>query len=93
MATFTITANGTKTGIALAAASTALFFGGVFDGAKVRVEASPNNALWAPVVREVDINTLGKEGGVLQCALPSGWFVRTVTITAGAATNITAVIA
>jgi len=94
MATFTITGNGTKAGIVLAASSIAIFLGGVFDGAKVRVEASPDGAKWGTIARSQEISGIGQgEGAVAQCVLPSGWSVRTVTIGAGALTNVTIVVA
>jgi hypothetical protein len=94
MATFNITADGIKAGVALAAPSTAIFLGGVFDGAQVRVEASPDNILWGVIARSQEISGIGQgQGAVAQCVLPSGWFVRTVTIKAGALTNVTVVIA
>jgi hypothetical protein len=94
MATFNITGDGTKVGVALAAATTAIFFGGVFDGAKVRVEASPDNTLWGVIARSQEISGIGQgQGAVAQCVLPAGWFVRTVAVEAGALTNVTVVIA
>jgi hypothetical protein len=80
MATFAITTNATSAGQALAAASTAVYFGGVIGPASLVVEASPDNVLaYVPVVVSNDISLLGKKeggGGVAQCMLPDGWYVR-----------------
>jgi len=96
MASFTITGNGTAAGQALAALSTALFIGGDFDGAQVRLEAGPDNAKWAPVAADVDFTKVGRSNPgnvVVQCVLPSGWYVRTVTTGAGANTNLIVAVA
>ena len=96
MASFTITGNATAAGQALTAQSVAMFIGGIFDGAQVRLEASPDNAKWAPVTADVDFTRVGRPNPgnlVVQCVLPAGWYVRTVTTGAGALTNLTVAVA
>lgn len=93
MAIFNITGNGTAAGQALGSPSTALFMAGVFDGSKVNVEASPDNVDWAIVARSQDLSVLGQgQGAVAQCVLPTGWYVRTVTVGAGPNTAVKVVI-
>lgn len=95
MASFTITANGTTVGQALAAVSLAAFIGGTIGKAKVKIEASPNGTNWASVLSTKDFATTGRADGatgVAQCMLPAGWLVRTVTTDADATTNVLVVI-
>jgi hypothetical protein len=95
MASFTITTNATSAGQQLAAASTAAFFGGVMDGVKLRLEASPDNTNWAPVGQSRDVSGLGDngKGSVASCSLPSGWYVRVVSAAKGTDTNALVVVA
>jgi hypothetical protein len=94
MASFTVTTNATSAGQQLAAASTAAFFGGVMDGVKLRLEASPDNTNWAPVVLSREVGGIGDNGkGVASCSLPSGWYVRVVSAAKGTTTNALVVVA
>ena len=95
MATFSISGNGTATGVALSAAPTSVQVYGTFDGATVALQASHNGINFSPVV--VDISkgvryALVSEAQCMAISLPSGWEVRTVTTGAGAATSLTVVV-
>lgn len=82
MASFTITADGTSAGVALAAAATAALMGGVFGGATVVLEASKDGTVYAPVLFQASCP------GVSPVTIPIGWYVRTVTKGAGSTTSI-----
>ena len=89
MATFNITANGTTAGQVLATAPSALFIGGVFGGAKVRVEVSPDGTKWAGISSSQELRGSGHDQpSVGSLTVPAGWRVRTVTTDATATTAI-----
>lgn len=92
MATFNITASGTTAAQILASAPSALFIGGVFGGAKVRVEVSPDGTNWAGISLSQELRGAGVDApSVGQFTIPSGWRIRTVTAGATATTSITVV--
>jgi hypothetical protein len=94
MATFNIVGNGTAPAQVQATVSTALFIGGVFGGAKVRVEVSPDGALWAGISSSQEMRGAGHDQpSVGSCMIPSGWSVRTVTTDASPTTVIKVVLA
>lgn len=74
MASFSITANGTTAGKVLGDPATAILIAGVGAPSTVRVEASADGTIYAPVTQQM------QSPGVTPISIPAGWSVRVVTI-------------